>query len=537
MNHTESLYNGIELPERWPPRNLDPDSRDPMPVPYLESVPAVIPIDVGRQLFVDNFLIEHTTLERTFHKAEKYEGNPVLKPETELESNRAHREPILRPGSTACPFDDAVLYDPKDRLFKMWYMAGHELSTALAYSRDGIHWERPKLDVLENTNCVIPYDPDFRRDSFSPWLDHDTDRAEERFKAFFFDKTGGRGTDYGWLYTSADGIHWRRRVRVGCPVGDSTSLFYNPFRRKWVLCVRDGLRKEGRARWYREHCDFLKLAEVGQDTPVFWTRADRHDLPHPEVQTEVPGTTQLYALAASAYESIMLGVFTIHYGPGNRVCQEGGFPKLTQLKLGYSRDGFHWSRPDRDDFIRATRKEGDWDRGYLRGAGGGCLIAGDRLYFYYCGFSGVSMDGEHDIYAGGSTHLAFLRRDGFASMDAAAQGGLLTTRPVTFSGRHMFVNLDARDGELTVEVLDLKDNVIEPFSASNCVPVTGDHTKTPVSWRGADDLSAVAGKPVKLRFHLANGRLYSFWVSPERSGASHGFVAGGGPDFAGPIDA
>ena len=53
---------------------------------------------------------------------------------------------------------------------------------------------------------------------------------------------------------------------------------------------------------------------------------------------------------------------------------------------------------------------------------------------------------------------------------------------------------------------------------------------------GADDLSALAGKPVRFRFHLRNGSLYSFWVSPETSGASHGYVAAGGPGFTGPAD-
>lgn len=28
----EMLYNGIRLPEEWPPRGLDPDSREPLPV-------------------------------------------------------------------------------------------------------------------------------------------------------------------------------------------------------------------------------------------------------------------------------------------------------------------------------------------------------------------------------------------------------------------------------------------------------------------------------------------------------------------------
>ena len=66
-----SLYNGIVLSEDWPPRRTREDllAFEPMRVPYLENPPEVIPIDLGRQLFVDDFLIENTTLRRTFHRA------------------------------------------------------------------------------------------------------------------------------------------------------------------------------------------------------------------------------------------------------------------------------------------------------------------------------------------------------------------------------------------------------------------------------------------------------------------------------------
>ena len=50
----ETSYNGIPSPAQWPPRRSSLP-RDPVPPPYLESPPAVIPIDVGRQLFVDDF--------------------------------------------------------------------------------------------------------------------------------------------------------------------------------------------------------------------------------------------------------------------------------------------------------------------------------------------------------------------------------------------------------------------------------------------------------------------------------------------------
>jgi hypothetical protein len=75
----ETLYNGIVLPNQWPPRRIEL-KREPMPVPYLNNPPAVIPIDVGRQLFVDDFLIEKTTLKRSFHQPEYYSRNPVIRP-------------------------------------------------------------------------------------------------------------------------------------------------------------------------------------------------------------------------------------------------------------------------------------------------------------------------------------------------------------------------------------------------------------------------------------------------------------------------
>jgi hypothetical protein len=50
------------------------------------------------------------------------------------------------------------------------------------------------------------------------------------------------------------------------------------------------------------------------------------------------------------------------------------------------------------------------------------------------------------------------------------------------------------------------------------------------------DISPLIDKPVKFKFDLTNGQLYSFWVSPDVSGASYGYVAAGGPGFTGPVD-
>ena len=89
----------------------------------------------------------------------------------------------------------------------------------------------------------------------------------------------------------------------------------------------------------------------------------------------------------------------------------------------------------------------------------------------------------------------------------------LTTRPASFQGRHLFVNIDNPQGELRLEVLDDDGHLVAPFTCDNCQPVQADATCQPVFWHGVDDLLRLAGKPVRFRFHLYDGRLYASWVS------------------------
>ena len=139
------------------------------------------------------------------------------------------------------------------------------------------------------------------------------------------------------------------------------------------------------------------------------------------------------------------------------------------------------------------------------------------------------------MYAGASTGLATLRRDGFAAMEAGDEPGSLTTRLLSFGGVHLFVNAACADGELRVEVLDESGDVAPGHSAADCVPMAGDSTHR-MAWRGDAKLSRLAGRPVRFRFHLRRGALYAFWVSGSLRGESSGYVAAGGPGFDGPTD-
>jgi hypothetical protein len=91
------------------------------------------------------------------------------------------------------------------------------------------------------------------------------------------------------------------------------------------------------------------------------------------------------------------------------------------------------------------------------------------------------------------------------------------------------------DGDLSVEVLDAEGRVLPAFARAQCVAVQGNGTRLPVTWRGGD-LATLAGESVRFRFSLTKGRLYAFWVSRWATGESGGYVAAGGPGFAGPAD-
>jgi len=521
-----TLYNGIRLADPWPPRRR---SLADMPIapPYLIDPPAVIPIDAGRQLFVDDFLIEQSSLVRTFHRADYHPANPILTPVTPWEKRDPYADRTkTHPNPAAMPFSDGVFFDPQSRLFKMWYMGGYQENTCYATSTDGIHWSRPSLDAA-GTNIVR----NGHRDSSTVWIDlHEPDPAR-RYKMASWHQY------YLEQFVSPDGIHWTKTGDSGW-AGDRTTFFYNPFRNVWVFSVRSATEAGPRHRLYWETQDFVRGARWKQNDPVLWVGADKMDPMRPDYH--IP--TELYNLDCVAYESILLGLFTIFRG--ERPQRE----KPNDVCIGYSRDGFHWARPDRDVFLPVSEHAGDWNWANVQSAGGGCLVVGDTLYFYVSGRQGVVGTSDPGVC---STGLATLRRDGFVSLDhpGAERGvqrvqtgshplppGTVITRAVRFSGKHLFVNVAAPAGELRAEVLDVDGNTLAPYSNSACIPVRGDSTCARVAWTGAADLASVANRPVRFKFTVTNGSLYAFWVSADPNGASRGYVAAGGPGFTSDID-
>jgi hypothetical protein len=532
----ERLYNNITLPDSWPPHYREETLDKPLRVPYLENKPDYIDISVGRQLFVDDFLICETDLIREFGKPQVSE-KPVLWPQTSMELNDGYC-------TCACPFNGGVFYDAQSRKYKMWYHAGWFDGSAYAESDDGFRWKRLSQISTGHSDRVLKHIPGYMRDGDAVWLDEYAGTPDERYKMLVFyrcfeedykyyhrkpkhahdDPASVPPKEITVLYKSADGIYWEE-VGTTSHSGDNTTFFYNPFRKKWIYSMRtfSELDSRVRVRSYYETDDFYKGSRWSTDDLSFWARTDIYDKP----DRDLGYYTQLYNLDAVAYESVMLGIYSVFMGPPNFVCEKTRLPKINDLKIAFSRDGFHFDRPTYEDFLSSSRKEGSWDYGYLHPANGICTVAGDELYFYYSAFSGNSPHFGSHKYSGGAVGVAKLRRDGFAGMKAFHSKGSLTTEILKYQGEFLFVNADCTGGKLSAEILDPEGNVIPGYSGQDCIVMTEDKTKYRITWQDKKSLKDVRQDKIRIRFTLDHATIYAFWITDSEEGKSHGYLAAG----------
>ena len=95
---------------------------------------------------------------------------------------------------------------------------------------------------------------------------------------------------------------------------------------------------------------------------------------------------------------------------------------------------------------------------------------------------------------------------------------------VTKGQKYLFIN--AKAASVKAEILDANGNVMAGYSMADCTPFSGDSTCTMLKW-GDKDLSQLSGMDFKIRFEVADGDFYAFWLSATEDGASNGAEAGG----------
>jgi len=430
---------------------------------------------------VDDYLVaSKDNIVRRYHAFQKYTNNPVLVVDRPWEHNVVSCSTVLR------------AEDGKG--FRMWYYCwthpndpdhGHAL---YAVSTDGIHWEKPDLGLLpwkvngsSNNNFVsasgsimhTPNDPDPAR----------------RYKAvhsgnFFFS-------------ASPDGIHWER-ISQGelFKAGDTGHLMWDPLTDKYRGYAKVNTWVAGQR---RRAIGYSEGTGIEQWPPMQLIMAP-DDFDDRWVKPNSVQRSHFYNCPVFAYQNLYLGLMSIYRAEDD----EGYFHGPIFVELVTSRDGIHWLREEGDrPPLLPCGPPRTWDHGMVAAAS--VVSVGDQLYLYYSGY-----DGLHDYLPFHSAiGLAFLRRDGFVSLDGGDNPGEVTTKRLTGLTGPLHVNCEAGAGLLQVEVLDAAWRILPGYKRTDCNEPRSDGVDQVVTWREHAELPAAKG-PLRLRFFLKNVSLYSF---------------------------
>jgi len=448
------------------------------------------PVNVGsaKQLFIDDWLIASRQGVRLTMNPPVKTGERNLVPDKPWEGHRL------------CAYN-SVFED--QGIFKMYYDAidneGHRW-LCLALSTDGIHWRKPSLGVVDykgspDNNIVFP--PQAK--SHEPgcvFIDSNPDcPPEQRYKMVAsYEGPGGFGT---YVCYSGDGLRWK-------PLSDKPSFrpsdtgnvaFWDERIGGYVAYVRmwNPMRTVGR-------CEFDDLRDFGGEQEVF--RYDEQDPPDLDLYTnsaiKYPYAENAYFIFPAAYH---------HYPepPAGKHRNDGPL----DVRMAVSRDGVNFTYVDRSPFVPlGIAGEFDDSTAYMAT---GVIRNGNELYMYYhgCDFTHGDYNPERDKFVGTISRLV-LRLDGYVSADAEYGGGTLTTVPLVFNGKRLELNVQTSvAGTVGVEIQDPEGAAIPGFALSDCGVIKGNYTRKVVTWRGSSDLSALAGRAIRLHFLMRDAKLYA----------------------------
>ncbi|HOX40246.1 MAG TPA: hypothetical protein PL033_19860 [Candidatus Brocadiia bacterium] len=376
-----------------------------------------------------------------------------------------------------------------------------------AESKDGIAWEKPNLGLYEimgtkDNNVILAQCPPFTH-NFAPFRDDRPDvPAAEKYKAL-----GGISTSNLVAFVSPDGIHWKKLrdepvFRDDGWVFDSQNVaFWSETEKCYVLYYRkcpQGVRAIARA----TSADFLNWSAPEM---MFYSNTGSTK---PDYNLYI-NQTEPYFRAPHIYVST-----AARFMPGRRAITDAEFSGLK------ADPDCPWLKDDCSDAVLMTTRGGTWydcsfPEAFIRpGPGAGNWVS--RTNYPARGIVPTG-DGGMSVYASGYNgqencclNRFVWRLDGFASVHASYAGGEMTTRPLTFGGRNLEINYaTSAAGGIRIEIQEEDGTPIKGFSLTECPEIIGDRIAYTVFWKDGSDLSALAGRPVRLRFVMKDADLYS----------------------------
>ncbi|MPY87451.1 MAG: hypothetical protein GEU99_05980 [Luteitalea sp.] len=381
-----------------------------------------------------------------------------------------------------------------------------------ATSKDGIHWEKPSLDLHvfdgSRANNIL-----FADAGFPSVLMDEKAAPPERYKMALWN---WRESQFGYRMShSADGLDWKAYLRNPGLVKnrevlewitlarDPRTAEYVAFHRRWGEAVNDRKRRLIAVATSR---DFQTWS--GPDT-IF--RPDKTD----DAWIQRAGQwTELYNMTGFGYGEQFLGLLSVF-----KVVK---FTKLKavsganvspwdgpiDVQLVHSRNGRDWERFEDRSPVIPRGSAGSFDAGCILSVASSPVIYNDEIWVYYTAINtthGGPMPPKR-ITIG----RAAWRLDGFVSLDAGSTGGVIETVPLDVAGTSLQINADASRGAVAVEVLSAAGEPLPGYALQDSNVIRSNGVRHLMTWKNESRLKAQG--LVRLRFHLTNARLYSFRI-------------------------
>jgi hypothetical protein len=452
----------------------------------------LLEVGTAKQLLVDDHVVSSSAgLTRVLQQPQRICDKPVLV------ADRSWEGSVLQ---MPC-----VLWDEELGVFRMYYWAanGDDIFTCYATSTDGQLWEKPILnlhvgpDGSKANNIVLRGEGQVARVRYVV-RNPDPSELERRFLALYIDNIPNL-TEFA--ASSPDGVHWKTEKKIGdlrhVRGGEVTT---NPpfflIEQQWIKDPVDGHRY--RAIWRTESQDMMTW--TGGRIVAQREEDDDPDLEFYHACSHFQGTRP--------YHGVHFGYLYLFHPESRRGVRRDGvrLAGTVDTSLMVSRDTINWTRVDRNRRFFPLGPKESWEgkMNYMAPE----VIIGDRMLFYYSGWK--KEHGAKDNEAG--IGLATLPLDRFVSLEPKAKLGSLTTKLLQIVGERLYVNVDAKHGELRVEVLNADGKPMAGYSADSCQSITSDELRAEVKWRGKS-LAELKGKSrVQLRFRLANAKLFAFQI-------------------------
>ena len=485
-------------------------------------------------LVIDNQdLLEISHLKRKTNQAVKH-PEPVLKLDAPWDIRKSDELNSIN-----------VIYDEQDELFKMWYTVigrilgqywGSGLKSAYATSKDGIHWEKPIMNMVEiNGSKENNYIIEEMKSLYHTIIIDPSDIPARRYKMIL--AVDSKETSWAKFHIplnlaySSDGIIWNRPEHVN-PVmrgiSDGVwSLLYDRDRRKYQIYSRRVPNLPRDISLYESH-DLVNWEDKGR------VLVGGDELDPPEMYN-------LHGMIPFFYEDFCLAVLeTIYFLPEmENACvhqapsEDWPFKNLgiLDIQFSYSRDGQTWSRPQDRSPIIPTGSSDSPDEGVTFSARSAPLVIDGDTWMYYTACRNrhtywsqkeIMAKYGNDARQSHCAMLAIMPEDHWVSLDADNNEGHFVCKP--WGPPHeIFVNTDAEGGSVEAELVTPYGKVVPEYSRGDCVAITANGKNQLLKWKhGKSPWETIAKDHLGgllVKFYLKNAKLYSYtFTLPDPNG-------------------